>query len=214
MRFALKIIRLLAAVALLATALARCARAQSSDNDDIRLSSECRRATGAELRRCENQLGAAGGAAPVIDVAGHAALPDEVQLPLAQVVEDLDHLEAAGRHLSRTASRGGALDLRAVGKTAAEVAKCAGRLKESLALPTPQGRAAGPEEGAITDPGQLREALSALSVLIADAVRNPVLKGFLLEPKLSAKAWHDLDEIVELSERVKAGSRLLVKNGD
>ena len=37
--------------------------------------------------------------------------------------------------------------------------------------------------------------------------------SYLLEPKMSAKAWRELDEIVELSERVKAGSQTLVKHG-
>lgn len=211
MKFAFKIIRPLATVALLAMGLARCAQGQSYDDDDRR--SECRRATGSELRRCENEIGAPGGAVPVPDIAGHPARPDEIQLQLTQIGEDLGYLEAAGRYLSLTVSRGGAPDLKAVEKIASEVARRAGRLKDSLALPNPQEGAREREEGAITNPAQLREALTAFSALVADAVRNPVLEGYLLDPKMSAKAWRDLDEIVELSERVKAGSELLVKNG-
>lgn len=39
-----------------------------------------------------------------------------------------------------------------------------------------------------------------------------VLRGHLLEPEMSAKTWRDLNEFVELGERVKAGSELLVYN--
>ena len=212
MKFAFKIIRLLAAVALLAMGLARCARAQSSDEEDDR-QSECRRATGSERRRCENEIGVPGWAMPVADVSGRLAPRGEIRLQLALIGEDLNYLESAGQRLSLTASRGGALDLKAVGKTASEVARRAGRLQDSLALPNPKQGAREREERAITNPGQLREALSALSALMADAVRNPVLKGYLLEPEMSDKAWRDLDEIVELSGRVKAGSRMLVKDG-
>ena len=212
MKFAFKIIRLLAAVALLMVGLARCARAQISADDDDRRS-ECRRATGSERRRCEDEIGAPGWTVPVPDVSGRRASPGEMQLQLALIDEDLGYLEAAGRYLSRTASRGSSLDLKAVGKTAAEVARRAGRLRDSLALPNPQAGVSEREERDITNSEQLRETISALSALMADAVSNPVLRGYLLEPKMSAKAWRDLGEIVELGGRVKAGSELLVKDG-
>jgi len=114
-------------------------------------------------------------------------------------------------YLAGAATQGDALDLKAVGKTASEVRKRAARLRESLALPHPQKGARQREEGDIEDAEQLREALWEISGLVADAARNPVLRGYLLDPAMSAEAWRDLDEIVELCDRIKTGSETLVK---
>ncbi|MET0623048.1 MAG: hypothetical protein ABW250_08735 [Pyrinomonadaceae bacterium] len=145
------------------------------------------------------------------DGLGRPARLDEALLPLTQINEDLDYLRNAADYLSRAASRADTLDLKTVGKTASEMRRRAGRLQDSLALPRPQERARQPEEGVIVDSERLREALWELSGLVADAVRNPVLSGHLLDPAMSAEAWRDLDEIVGLSGRVRTDSDKLVK---
>jgi hypothetical protein len=156
-------------------------------------------------------MGAPGGTAPFLDVSGRPAQFDEVSLPLALIDEDLGYLQSAVGYLSHEASRDGALDLRSVGKTASEVRKRAGRLRDGLALPHSQEGARRREERVVVDEGQLREALRGLSELLADAVRSPALRGYLLDPAMSAETWRDLDEIVELSDRIKTGSETLVK---
>jgi hypothetical protein len=210
MKSAIDIIKLTTAATFLMMALAPCARAQSPDDDGERRN-ECRRASASERRRCENEMGAPGSPSPVLDAAGRPAQLYGTSLPLARIEEDLGYLQNVVDYLAGAASQGDALDLRLVGKTASEVRKRAGRLRESLALPHPQKGARQREESVIGDAEHLREALSELSELMADAVRNPVLRGYMLDPAMSAEAQRDLDEIVELCDRIKTGSETLVK---
>src|SRR5215208_1613580 len=205
MKYAIDFIRLTAAATFLLMALVPCARAQGSDDEGARRS-ECIRAAGSDRKRCENEIGAPGNPAPFPDGPGRPARLDEASLPLTQINEDLDYLQNAVDYLSHAASRADALDLKTVGKIASEVRRRTGRLRDGLALPRPQERARQREESVIVDAGRLREALWELSKLVADAVRNPVLRGYLLDPAMSAEAWRDLDEIVELSDSIRTGS--------
>ncbi|HWW76994.1 MAG TPA: hypothetical protein VNZ44_16455 [Pyrinomonadaceae bacterium] len=210
MKYAIDFMRLTTAAAFLLMALVPCARAQGSDDEGERRS-ECRRAAGLERRRCENEISAPGSPAPAPDGLGRPARLDEASLPLTRINEDLDYLQNAVNYLSHAASRDDALDPKSVGKTASEVARRAGRLRDSLALPRPREGARRREEDVIGDAERLRAALLELSELTADAVRNPVLRGHLLDPAMSAEAWRDLDGIVELSDRIRTGSDKLVK---
>lgn len=210
MKSAIKLMRLATAATLLVAALAHCARGQSAD-DDAERRSDCRRATGSERRRCESEMGAPGSPTPALDAAGRPAQLYGTSLPLARIDEDLDYLREAAGHLSRAASRGDALDLKAVEKTASEVRKRAGRLRDLLILPDAPKEEGRRGESDIGDASQLREALRELSGLLAEAVRNPVLTGYLLDPAMSAEALRELDEIVELSERIRAGGGKLFK---
>ena len=202
--------RLATAATLLLMALVPCARAQSTDDDGERRN-ECRRGSASERRRCENEIGAPGSSSPVLNGAGQPAQLYGTSLPLAQIEEDLGYLQDAADYLAGAASRDGALDLKAVEKTASEVRKRAGRLRDLLLLPNRQKGEGRREERVIGDAEHLRAALSELSELMADAVRNPVLRGYLLDPVMSAEARRDLDEIVELCDRIKNGSETLVK---
>jgi hypothetical protein len=211
-KFATNTIRLTTAATLLLMALSPLARAQGSDDEGGRRG-ECRRAARPEGKRCGSEMGVPGVAEPFPDAAGSPAQSDEISLPLALIDEDLGYLQSAVSHLSQAASRGGALDLISVGKTASEVRRRAGRLRDRLALPHPQKGAGLQIKRIIGDAGQMRGALRELSELLADAVRSPVLRGDLLDPAMSAEAWRDLDEIVELSDRIKTGSETLSKTG-
>ncbi|MFL6254482.1 MAG: hypothetical protein ACJ74T_05645 [Pyrinomonadaceae bacterium] len=202
--------RFATAVTLLLMALVPCARAQSTDDDGERRT-ECRRGSASERRRCENEIGAPGSLATVLDGTGRPAQLYGTSLPLGRIEEDLDYLRDAADYLSHTASRDGVLDLKAVEKIASEVRKRAGRLRNLLILPNRQKGEGQREKRDIGDTEHLREALSELSELVADAMRNPVLRGYMLDPAMSAEAWRDLDEIVELCDCIKTGSVTLVK---
>jgi len=210
MKYAIDFIRLTTVATFLLMALVPCARAQGSDDEGARRS-ECIRAAGSERKRCENEIGTTGNPAPFPDGLGRPVRSDEASLPLTQINEDLNYLQDAVDYLSSAASRDAALDLKSVGKTASEVRRRAGRLRDGLALPRPPEHARQRAESVIVDAERLREALWELSELVADAVRNPVLRGYLLDPAMSAEAWRDLDEIVELSDRIRTGSEKLVK---
>jgi len=209
MKSAIDIIKLTTAAAFLMMALAPCTRAQGTDDEGQR--NACRRLAGLGRTRCENEIGAPDSPATVLDGPGRPAQFDETSLPLALIDEDLGYLQNVVDYLTGVASQGDALDLRLIGKTASEVRKRAGRLRESLALPHPQKEARQREESNIGDAEHLRKALWELSELVADAARNPVLRGYMLDPAMSAEAWRDLNEIVELCDRIKTGSESLVK---
>lgn len=205
MRFIAKVIRGAAAATLLMTATAPRVAAQNDDDDDKRRA--CRNAVGRERKRCESEA-----EAPV----SSANVPDdperrETRLRVEQISEDLSFLQAVTDHLSRAASRSGELDFKAIVKSASEVRKRAGRLKDGLALPEPREGFKQREGKVPAGPRELRAALSSLSSLISDAVRNPALRGYSLDIKRSFEARSELEQIIELSERVKAGSETLGK---
>lgn len=201
---ATKIIRLTLAASFLVAAAAMRAGAQEVNDDDRQ--SGCGRVASREERACESD-----------DTVGDVPFPLEVSRPTearlrnAQIRDDLDYLRAAGLYLSDVASRSGGLDFRAIAKKASEVRKRADRLK--FGLPGIRRSSKDGEERVPADPKELRASLSALSALIADAVRDPVVKGYTLDAARSSEARKKLDEIVELSGRVKTCGEMQGKNG-
>jgi L-lactate utilization protein LutB len=104
-------------------------------------------------------------------------------------------------------SRGGALDLKFVSKSADEIKKLATRLKENLALPKPSAEERRVEQKAVAPPAQLNAALSELDRLIIQFVDDVASKGvYSLDAKTSAKARQELEAIIETSARVKKAS--------
>ncbi|HEY6188784.1 MAG TPA: hypothetical protein VIW80_14095 [Pyrinomonadaceae bacterium] len=125
-----------------------------------------------------------------------------------QISKDIRYLQAVTNYLSRTASQSSELlDFKAITKSASAISERADRLQDSLALPDSQKRDMADSPPA--DAEQLRVALLALSAKISDAVRNPVLKGYLLDATEAAKARGELSEIIRMSERIKLSSKIL-----
>jgi hypothetical protein len=135
----------------------------------------------------------------------------ESRLFLAQIQRDFARLQAVNWYLARAASRGGALDLKAVAKSASEVEKLARRLGDILMLPQPGVGAERRQAEAPAKDARLRPALAALVTLIEGAARNPIFKGYVFDAALSAEARRGLDEIVELSGRIKRDSEQFSK---
>jgi hypothetical protein len=130
----------------------------------------------------------------------------------AQVSEDFLRIQVVNSELMKAVSGGGALDLAFVEKSASEIKKRAGRLKDNLMLPEPEKGAKRPAVEAGAEAGRLRSSLSALGELIYGFVRNPVFKeAKVADVQMLAKARRDLDEIIELSGQVKKGSEKLRK---
>ena len=191
----------------LAVVITPCAPAQSDNSDDE--PGECVRAAELEREQCESVAGALTQALLIEGAAGRPVQSGELQLPLAQIREDLGYLQAAAGYLSRAASQSGELDFETLAKSASEIRKRANRIKEGLALPDPEKSAKAGEEKALLVAWQLRTALSSLSALIFEVVPNPVLRGRLLEATRAARARSELDKIIELSERIKSSSEML-----
>jgi hypothetical protein len=141
------------------------------------------------------------------------ATPPAPRLAVAQIREDFVRLQVLNNDLAKAVSRGGALDLKFVSKSAAEMRKLAGRLKENLALPAPDGDDEQKGAKAATPPDELGPALSALDALVLKFADDMASKGVLrLDAQSSVRARRELEAIVELSGRVKKASEKLERS--
>ena len=133
------------------------------------------------------------------------------RLALEQIKEDFIGIQVVNKELV-LAARNAALDPKFVVKSASEIKKRAERLRDSLVLPEPEDSHKRAAEVTAVGPEQVRPAISALSKLIVAFVNNPVLKeANVIDVELSLKARRDLDEIIELSGRLKRSSEKLNK---
>jgi hypothetical protein len=136
------------------------------------------------------------------------------RLDLARVEEDHLRLQQAANGLHQAVARGGALDLKAVAKSASEIRERAVRLGSALALPKTEKGDKRPQPAAVADDEGLRGSLAALHELVYRFARSPVFtEASLVDAEQSAKARRDLDEIIALSGRVKKGCQELEKGG-
>lgn len=136
----------------------------------------------------------------------------EPSLAYQQIREDYARLQVVYNDMVRAVKQGGALDPKFVAKSAEEMKKCAGRLKFNLALPEPEKGTKRPKSEGGVEASQLKPALSALGERIDGFVKNPMFKEVkVVDAQWSAKARHDLEEIIELSDGIKRSSKKLNK---
>ena len=192
-----------------AVTLAPCVPAQQGVLNDFERG-RCNKAEGNARRECQREIEESLSVmASLWEPAGWRRRWPESRLPLALIREDFTRLQAVSSYLARAVSEGSDLNLKAVAKSASEIKKRAGRLRNNLALPEPVDAAPRPQAEHPAESARLRASLSTLSSLVGDAVHNPVFRGYVFDPPLAAKARRDLDEIVELSERVRKDSERL-----
>jgi hypothetical protein len=135
----------------------------------------------------------------------------EPRLALAQIREDFVRIQVVNNDLAAAVSRGAALDLEFVAKSASEIKKRAGRLKDNLALPDYESIFVVPEASGSAE-AQLKSSLVTLKELIREFVMNPLFeKANLVDLQLATKARRDLDDIIEVCGRVKKNSSELGK---
>ena len=133
------------------------------------------------------------------------------RLAFAQLQEDFTRLQLVNKDLVLTTSRSPALDLKFVAKSAAEINRRGARLMSNLALPEPPGDER-PKRAAMSGPAEVKKAITALGWLIYNFAKNPIFGEVdVVEVKSAAKARHDLEEIIELSEQLKKSSEQLEK---
>jgi hypothetical protein len=135
-----------------------------------------------------------------------------VQQALAQMQEDFTRLQVVNKSLGRAAISSGALDLKFVSKSAAEMKKVSERLNDNLALPESgmgnQPAASDP----LASPEQIKSSILRLARLVFRFVDNPFFKeASVVDTDLTTRARRDLEEIIELSERLKKDSERLEK---
>lgn len=135
----------------------------------------------------------------------------EPKLALAQIREDFVRIQVVNNELADAVSRGGALDLKFVAKSVSDIRKRAERLKDNLVLPEFESAFVVPDARGSAE-AQLKSSLVTLKELIREFVANPLFeKANLVDLQLAAKARRDLDDIIDVSNRVKKSSAELSK---
>lgn len=122
----------------------------------------------------------------------------------AQVTEDFDRIQVIYNDVLRTMSAGKSLDQGFLSESVAGINRCASRLKTNLVLP--QSTEAGKNEPRQDEigPDQLQVSVAALLKHISNFVTNPLFESAgVLDIELSTSASRDLNEIIELSSRLK-----------
>jgi hypothetical protein len=199
-----KLLLPVAVAAALAPALAHAAAARQERRSDRAREIRDREARARDERELQMNMG-------MLEGASRRRAEQSRQI-YAQISEDFLHIQVVNSELMEAVSRGGALDLAFVEKSASEIKKRASRLKDNLMLPEPEKGSKRPAVEAGADAGQLRSSLSALGELIYGFVRNPVFKETdVADLQMLAKARRELEEIIERSGQVKKSSEKLRK---
>lgn len=141
---------------------------------------------------------------------GKSAARRDPQLVLAEVNEDFARLREIDQDIKSMLASNSALDYKHVAESSAEVKKRATRLKTNLALPA----AKDDKRQKIQSPGEdLKPSLTALEGLINSFLTNPIFSDTgEVDAKLAGKAKLDLDDILELSEKLRKSAEKLSKN--
>lgn len=122
----------------------------------------------------------------------------EWRLAWTQIREDFERVQVQSLAARRAISAENP-DYGAIASTAAEIRKCATRLKTNLRLPEPEQRPPSTVDGL-----QLRTMLSALDGLVVKFVRNPIFKDTeVVDAGEAVKAVVDLERIIEVSAAAK-----------
>lgn len=192
-----------AACSALSSAQQRSGPIEQADRDRLRREYELReRDRSMRGREPVNDQDVMGVLGPMASDSDPAA---EARLSQALIRQNLTRLQAANSLLTKHGVQGGnALDFREIARGASQLKKSAVKLRDNLALPGVKGDT--PRREVTAGPEHLKLALTSLSSLVGEFVRNPVLQGEVIEAESSAKARRDLDQIIRLSEVVKQSS--------
>lgn len=126
-------------------------------------------------------------------------------VPLAKVKEDYERLQLANNDILKMLSRK-ELDYRVIADASSEIRKRAGRLKSYLValkiVEEDKERKRNLDE---VEPEEMKASLLSLDASIMSFISSPVFKDFgkVVDADSSAKARANLDNILELSERIK-----------
>ena len=136
------------------------------------------------------------------------------KLALAELQEDFKSIQAVNLEMVRTLSKGGRLDLKFVANSAAEIKKRAARLKINLVLPEPESEVKRPpQQETVMTLDQLKWSMLALGKLVYAFVKSPFFKEIdVVNQQEGMKVRQNLEEIIELSQRIKKNSENLNKS--
>lgn len=126
-------------------------------------------------------------------------------VPLAKVKEDYERLQSANNDILKMLSRK-ELDYKVIADSSSEIRKRAGRLKSYLValkiVEEDKDRKKNLDE---IEPEVMKTSLLSLDASIMGFISSPVFKDFgkVVDADSSAQARDNLDNIIELSERIK-----------
>jgi hypothetical protein len=130
---------------------------------------------------------------------------------LAEVNEDFSRLREIDEDIKTILSSNNALDFKHIAESTAEVKKRAIRLKTNLTLPA----AKDDKRQKIQNPGDdLKPSLATLEGLMSSFLKNPIFSDTgAVDTQMAGRAKHDLDDILELSEKLRKSAEKMSKNG-
>ena len=127
-----------------------------------------------------------------------------------QIKQDFERIQIVNGEVLQA---GGAPDYGRLSEAAEEVRKRAARLKSNLFAPESEKKPKG-ESGEEEVQADLKSLLSTLDGALARFVNSPIFQNIkVVNPQDSAKAKHDLDEVIRLSTRVVKEADKMKKPG-
>lgn len=134
------------------------------------------------------------------------------RLTLSQVKKDYEGLQLSNNQIL-SMLQAGPLNYELIAMATADIKKRAGRLKLALQLPSAEKNEKRVKTADEPDLKSLKPWLLSLDALILRLVNNPIFRdaGRIVDVENSAKAGSDLDDIIELSGRIKRSAEKLGK---
>jgi len=141
---------------------------------------------------------------------GSAAIERPSEATIKEVKEDFAGIQDINAAIIRLYKSGAPPDYKGLSQAMAEIRRRAERLRANLVLPSGNGE--GPKGKNPTDAKPGRSPLLDLNDLITSFVTNPLFANpNTIDAELGAAAKHDLDCIVDLSDRISKSADKLSK---
>lgn len=194
-----------AAVVAFATALSPEVHGQNSELEKAKRAEMERRAGENERRLSAWEL-------RMVEVRRPPERRRDANLAYTQIREDYKQIQIVNNDLARLVSAGSSLEAKYVEKSVSEIKKRAGRLKENLMLPGDGNQQERSRIEVGTEGEQLKSALSTLDKLVMEFVNNPIFEqAKTVDVQMAAKARRALEDIIEVSDRIRKSSEKLKK---
>ena len=122
---------------------------------------------------------------------------------MRQVKRDFEGMQLANNDILVALASNRPLDPKQISADTSRIRRFATALKNQLSLPAPEENKTTKEQSVFEGP--LRATLLHLDALIASFVSNPIFKtsGHVVDAQDSVKARRDLDNIINLSDRIR-----------
>ena len=138
--------------------------------------------------------------------------PKEIEAIVAQVKQDFERILTLHNEIVRAVSADKALDQDFVSSATAEIKKRATRLQTTLALDPPATGERNQQKLKKLDDAQEKDALIVLCKQIKSFVQNPVIETpGTVDIQQLARARQDLQDVIQLGERINKGAEKLKK---